>query len=382
MIKTLVLLLSLAAGSLPAVSQQAQVLVTERKDAGRVYLSARNSDMMLARWVQVGFEQSDNIVLDRGLPLRALLQPGEMKELAVISPADPHRGYSYGIRYGEGIGNPDAMPDLSVPYLLPFEHGSKHAIGQGYLGQATHQGLYALDFDMPEGTTICAARDGVVAALKDDSDMGGASPAFARLGNTIDILHRDGTWATYAHLKHRGGLVREGDRVRAGDPIALSGQTGQASGPHLHFSVQKPRWSGEPETFATLFAIDASHNAFLEEGKYYYSWHPGGPPFARVDAAALDESALEGKIKPAAGGKPRFREEKIDNRVLLFFVNPSALRLELTVEFSRSQGVTPSKPLPFIKNIPARSEVFLFSVLMKGGSSYGIRSKIRTLNEP
>jgi murein DD-endopeptidase MepM/ murein hydrolase activator NlpD len=252
-------------------------------------------------------------------------------------------------------------------------------VGQGYFGSATHQGIQALDFEMPEGTTICASRDGVVAGLKEDSSMGGQSPAYARLGNYVEILHDDGTWSTYAHLKLDGALVREGDRVRAGDPIALSGQTGQASGPHLHFSAQKARWNGPPETIPTCFALDLNKNGFLQEGEYYYAWHPGKPAFERKDASSVDEAALERKLKPALGGKISFREERVDNKVLLYCFNPSPKKLEVTVSFASSRNVVPSKPLPFSTIVPAKSEAFLLSILMKGGSSYETRFNYRPL---
>ena len=47
--------------------------------------------------------------------------------------------------------------------------------------------------------------------------------------------------ALYSHLKHEGVLVRVGQRVRKGEPIALSGNTGYSTGPHLHFAVQANR---------------------------------------------------------------------------------------------------------------------------------------------
>lgn len=53
------------------------------------------------------------------------------------------------------------------------------------------------------------------------------------------ILHDDGTIAVYAHLNRNSIRVRPGERVRAGQYIADSGNTGLSSGPHLHFAVQR-----------------------------------------------------------------------------------------------------------------------------------------------
>jgi len=57
--------------------------------------------------------------------------------------------------------------------------------------------------------------------------------------NIIRIVHDDGTLSLYAHLNWNSIRVKPGDRVKAGQYIADSGNTGFTSGPHLHFSVQR-----------------------------------------------------------------------------------------------------------------------------------------------
>ena len=183
--------------------------------------------------------------------------------------------------------------DDGAPYLLPWEHGKKHPVGQGYFGSVTHQGIRALDFDMATGTRVCAARDGVVVAIKQDSDRGGPSPSFALEANHVDILHADGTWATYVHLKKNGALVRLGQRVKAGQVIGLSGATGQASGPHLHFCVLKASYGPQPDTVSTRFWRSRARKAPCYRRGLLLFLAPGrAPAFARVDADRLDEAAL------------------------------------------------------------------------------------------
>lgn len=53
------------------------------------------------------------------------------------------------------------------------------------------------------------------------------------------ILHDDGTMGVYLHMMKGSVTVREGQRVGAGSPIARSGNTGNSTGPHLHFVVQR-----------------------------------------------------------------------------------------------------------------------------------------------
>jgi murein DD-endopeptidase MepM/ murein hydrolase activator NlpD len=57
-------------------------------------------------------------------------------------------------------------------------------------------------------------------------------------GNFVRVLHDDGTMGVYLHLK-QGSVSVEGQRVMVGSALALSGNTGNSSGPHLHFVVQR-----------------------------------------------------------------------------------------------------------------------------------------------
>ena len=78
-------------------------------------------------------------------------------------------------------------------------------------------------------------RAGHTEAAVDLATMAGLQPA----GVLCEILHDDGTMGVYLHLKQGSVSVREGQRVAVGSPLALSGNTGNSSGPHLHFVVQR-----------------------------------------------------------------------------------------------------------------------------------------------
>ncbi|MGW2844808.1 M23 family metallopeptidase [Streptomyces sp. NPDC001274] len=87
------------------------------------------------------------------------------------------------------------------------------------------------DFAVPIGTRVEAAHSGVV--VKAGPNGGGDGPAY---GNAVVIKHSNGTYSQYAHLSRID--VRIGDAVRTGERIALSGNTGNSSGPHLHFEIR------------------------------------------------------------------------------------------------------------------------------------------------
>jgi murein DD-endopeptidase MepM/ murein hydrolase activator NlpD len=149
-------------------------------------------------------------------------------------------GASYSFSYQWIIGSKDARPDRNYIYRLPYAIGTSHMVSQGYNG-ITHKGhsQYAVDFKMDVGTKVYAARGGIVVKTKDDSNKRGFSKAFAKYGNYVTILHNDGTFGTYYHLKKGGVLVNVGEKVERGYALGYSGNTGYTSGPHLHFAVFK-----------------------------------------------------------------------------------------------------------------------------------------------
>lgn len=142
--------------------------------------------------------------------------------------------------------------DTSYIYALPYEQGRSHLIVQGYFGIFSHQERAALDFKMKKGTKVCAARDGVVLRVKEDSDKGGWNKKYSKDGNNIVIQHPDGSRAGYWHLQKDGALVNVGDSIKRGQVIGLSGKTGYASMPHLHFLVWTSR-NGQWQTVPTRF---------------------------------------------------------------------------------------------------------------------------------
>jgi len=123
-------------------------------------------------------------------------------------------------------------------YDLPFEKETKHRIVQGYGGLFSHKNIAALDFDMPVGTPVFAAREGVIYAFKYDSDEGGPFPKYKNKANFIIVKHGDGSFGCYWHLKKNGVVIKKGF-VAKGQLIGYSGSTGFLLRPHLHFSVKR-----------------------------------------------------------------------------------------------------------------------------------------------
>lgn len=120
---------------------------------------------------------------------------------------------------------PSTMPVSNYPYLSSSYGWRRNPVTHRY---AMHEGL---DFAAPAGTPIVAASGGVVLESRYHSGY----------GNKVEIDHGDGLITRYAHASKL--LVKPGELVSRGQPIALVGSSGQSTGPHLHFEV---RLAGQP----------------------------------------------------------------------------------------------------------------------------------------
>lgn len=117
----------------------------------------------------------------------------------------------------------------------------RYRVSQGFNGEFSHNrpaNRYALDIALPIGTPLYATRDGVVLAAVDHHAGGGLKAEYRGKTNYLRLRHDDGTMTLYAHLHTDSLLVKKGNRVRAGQRVAASGNTGYSSGPHLHLAVQ------------------------------------------------------------------------------------------------------------------------------------------------
>lgn len=103
--------------------------------------------------------------------------------------------------------------------------------------QSMHQGL---DFAVPTGTPVFATNSGTILL---------AGPLYFE-GNCVVIDHGQGLLTLYLHLSDI--KIKQGERIKRGEEIGLSGGTGRATGPHLHLAV---RWQGVYLNPATLLAL-------------------------------------------------------------------------------------------------------------------------------
>jgi len=144
-----------------------------------------------------------------------------------------------------------------MKYLIPFKK-RPIKIGQGF-NQGSHKDwpedkedfTYSIDFILPKGTEIIASRAGIVTKVKKNGkknysgkDEKKGEKAYKKDMNEIEIKHNDGTYASYAHLEYNGSFVKKGEKVKKGQLIGLSGNTGWSSKPHLDFCIFKKNIKG------------------------------------------------------------------------------------------------------------------------------------------
>jgi murein DD-endopeptidase MepM/ murein hydrolase activator NlpD len=118
---------------------------------------------------------------------------------------------------------------------LPIENG-KITTAYKKKGKMWSKGYHTgVDFAVPQGTNIIAVADGVIANANWGKAYG--------VQLVQEVVQNDKkSWVIYAHLSK--SLVKAGDKVKKGQHIGESGNTGNSSGPHLHFENRNNiRWS-------------------------------------------------------------------------------------------------------------------------------------------
>lgn len=203
------------------------------------HLLARNRSGMPID-LAVSFTESVNVTSQPAMPARVVVPPLQTVVVATIGP--DRDGESWNYRYATNwlLGDPAATADPVVyPHPL-LADGTPAPIVQGPGGAFSHTDAVnqeAYDFAMPIGTPVVAARAGTVATIDQGFTEHGTDADLANRGNSIRVLHSDGSWAVYLHLDPRSARVRIGDRVEAGQILALSGNTGRSKAPHLHLAI-------------------------------------------------------------------------------------------------------------------------------------------------
>lgn len=174
-------------------------------------------------------------------PMRLVISGDNVTVVRLPRTQAPRTSSLTGIQRSFFTGRPSPEPAPAVPEVSRSS-GSKMiwpvngAVSSGF-GKRGRRSLHAgIDIPMPKGTSIRAARDGVVKLV-----ASAKSRSFRGYGNVVIVDHGGGIATLYAHCLNI--KVRQGQRVRQGETLATVGCTGRATTNHVHFEV---RISGKP----------------------------------------------------------------------------------------------------------------------------------------
>lgn len=250
-------------------SASVTIFKSEGKDSINVYARNRNIYPVTVE-VQLEFKNLDP---DKELPYIGVINARDNKRILRLSYTNKEQGWKFNSRYKYYMGSIFARHNDHYVYRLPFKKGLAFRLNQGYNNSFTHKDdlKYSLDFDLSEGTEVYAARDGLVVQVVEGNTKSGPFEEFMDDANYVTVLHDDGTFADYSHLKKDGVLIDTGQFIRRGQLIAYSGNTGFTTGPHLHFTVKKAKKGGGFNTIPVKFhTLDGVQE--LTEGEIYTAY--------------------------------------------------------------------------------------------------------------
>ena len=116
---------------------------------------------------------------------------------------------------------------ISKEFIVPMESKITSDFGKARIYNDTLKGYHSgTDFRAKIGTPIIASNDGVVVLAKDRFYS----------GNSVIIDHGQGIYSCYYHMSKFD--VKKGSKIKRGESLGLSGDTGRVTGPHLHFSFR------------------------------------------------------------------------------------------------------------------------------------------------
>lgn len=183
----------------------------------------------------------------------------------------------------------DSIGSYRYPHLgrITSRYGIRH--------RRNHNGI---DIALSVGDTICSAFDGKVRFSK-STDTG--------YGTLIIVRHDNGIETYHGHLSQR--LVEEGDRVVAGQPIGLGGNSGRSTGPHLHFECRYCGQSFDPERLFDFKTGKLRRDKFLLKKSYFSIYSKYSQDFN----AEEERNAAEKKEATASAERRYYKVRSGDN---------------------------------------------------------------------
>jgi murein DD-endopeptidase MepM/ murein hydrolase activator NlpD len=161
---------------------------------------------------------------------------------------------------------------IKAKYVLPYPVGKVYFCSQGFNSSFSHYNTfqYAIDFDMPIGTLVTAARSGRVVYIVENYSN---NDHVIGHENVVIVMHTDSTYARYTHLTTFGAIVKRNQLLMPGDSLGFSGSSGESNHPHLHFDVTKTFTGRFDMTIPVDFINTSPRPVGLNVGFFYKAFH-------------------------------------------------------------------------------------------------------------
>lgn len=238
--------------------------VTQENDS--LFLAVREPETANKTIAEIFEQAAPELIIDT-LPLTPVADSIPSEELDLLDSSDEDAVWGTGYEFSDkelttvGVAGYDvfngenmiavSLDEIKQNGVYPFGGilSSQYGVRRGRI----HSGI---DISARNGATdIFAVMDGVVRL----------SMYMKGYGNLIVIRHENGLESLYSHNKTN--LVKSGDIVKAGDQIAIVGQTGKATGPHLHFEFRLMGKALDPNLF-----LDPKESTFREGSVYLHKY--------------------------------------------------------------------------------------------------------------
>ena len=180
--------------------------------------------------------------LPRPRPHIATVKPGRSKLTTLERSGLQDGAIRFRYRYSYNLGCHETKPDEDIEYLLPIAEGKETTAYElthiaEYIKKESRGDFYGLSFSANHGDTIFAARRGIVGRYEMQFEDEEVSKNYTTKENNLEVIHEDCTFGQYKILKKGSLLVNPGERVEAGQPLAVVPPNENPSKEHFRFLV-------------------------------------------------------------------------------------------------------------------------------------------------